>query len=330
MGLESPSMKDPENGGFLSRLTRAAADGTRKSARTAVFLLKIMIPVSLVVALLGWSGILATASKAIAPLMRIIGLPGEAALAILSGALLSNYSAIAAMGSLSLSIREATIVSVMCLMAHNLIVETTVMRKAGSSAAKMAVLRVTSAIGTAFVLNLLLPRALGDIPFRKSAAALASRQEFWPMLGSWSLATGALVVKIFLIILVIMVVQKVLEEFRVMDFLSRIFAPLMKFLGLSRGASFLWIVINIVGYAYGAGITVAEVDSGRMKKQEADLFNHHAAISHSLLEDTIIFASMSLPVFWLLVPRLALSVAVVWGERFRRHYLKRSFRVGTV
>jgi hypothetical protein len=43
-----------------------------------------------------------------------------------------------------------------------------------------------------------------------------------------------------------------------------------------------------------------------MSLQEGDLFNHHAAISHSLLEDTVLYGANSLPVPWLLVPRLVL------------------------
>jgi hypothetical protein len=93
---------------------------------------------------------------------------------------------------------------------------------------------------------------------------------------------------------------------------------------------FMWIVINIVGYAYGAGIIKAARDEGRMTLQEGDLFNHHAAISHSLLEDTVLYAAISIPVLWLIVPRLALAVVVVWGERLRRYLFRRSLKAGVV
>ena len=102
----------------------------------------------------------------------------------------------------------------------------------------------------------------------------------------------------------------------------------MRFLGPPAKASFLWIVINVVGYAYGAGIVVAEIESGRMKPQDGDLFNHHAAVCHSLLEDTALFLALGLPLFWLTLPRLAMAAVVVWAERARRHYFRRSFRAG--
>lgn len=312
----------------FQRLKSAGIDGARKSLSTILFLCKLMIPTSLAVSLLGWSGLLHVIADYLSPLMRLLGLPGQAAFAFISGALLNNYSAIAVMGSLSLSLRDATILAVMCLISHNLIVETTVMKSTGSSAVKMVLLRLGCSIVAAFLLNLLLPHSMAEIVFSQGVAA--GKTAFLPMLGAWGISTLKLVVKITLYVLVIMIVQSVFEEFRVMDFLSGIFSPFMRVLGLPASASFLWIVINIVGYSYGAGIIKAEHESGKLRKQDGDLFNHHAAISHSLMEDTILYAAISLPVLWLIVPRLALSVAVVWLERLRRRYLKKSFRVGTI
>jgi len=310
------------------RIRNAIIAGTKKSVSTVWFLLKIMVPTSLAVALLGWSGLLQIIAGFLSPLMRIIGLPGQAALVFISGALLNNYSAIAVMGSLSLSLRNATVLAVMCLIAHNLIVETAVMKSAGSSAIKMLLLRVGTAIVAAFILNLILPQAMAGKAF--STGISMDKVEFLVMLKNWGLSTLSLVGKIILYVLAIMLIQSVFEEFKVMDFLSRILAPFMKFFGLPSEASFLWIVINIVGYSYGAGIIKAEYESGRMKKQDGDLFNHHAAISHSMLEDTILYSAISIPVLWLILPRLLLATAIVWIERFRRSHFKKSFRVGTV
>ena len=139
-----------------------------------------------------------------------------------------------------------------------------------------------------------------------------------------------LVTKIVLFVLGIMIAQSLFDEFKVIDLLSKILAPFMKIFGLPAEASFLWIVINIVGYSYGAGIIKAEYETGKMKKQDGDLFNHHAAISHSLLEDTILYSAIGISIFWLIVPRLVLATLVVWIERFRRNHFKKSFRVGTV
>lgn len=313
---------------LLARISGAMAIGVRKSVSTVWFLLKIMVPTSLAVALLGWSGLLQIIAGFLTPLMRLIGLPGQAALVFISGALLNNYSAIAAMGSLSLSLRDATILALMSLIAHNLIVETTVMKSAGSSALKMVLLRLITAIVGAFILNFLLPQSMARIIF--SPGIVSEKAAFLAMLGSWGFSTLGLVAKIIFYVLIIMMTQSLFDEFKIIDVLSKILAPFMKIFGLPAEASFLWIIINIVGYAYGAGIIKSEYDSGKMKKQDGDLFNHHAAISHSLLEDTILYSGIGIGVFWLMVPRLLFAIAVVWMERFRRDHFKKSFRVGTV
>jgi len=302
--------------------------GARKALSSVLFLLKIMVPTSLVVALLGWSGLLGGIAAFLAPLMRLVGLPGEAALVFLSAALLNNYSAIAVMGTLSLSLRSATILAIMSLTAHNLIVETTVMKSLGSSAFKMVLLRILSAMIAALVFNLLLPAGLADVVF--SSGMAMEKVTFLTMLGGWALSTLRLVGKVILFVVAIMEIQSLLKEFRIMDFLSRILAPFMKIFGLPADASFLWIVINVVGYSYGAGIIKSEYDTGKLKPKDGDLFNHHAAICHSLFEDTILYVAISIPLFWLVVPRLVMASAVVWLERFRRNHVKKTFRVGTI
>jgi spore maturation protein SpmB len=287
-----------------------------------------MVPVSLLVTLLGWSGLLAKIAVVLRPLMRLLGLPGEAALVYISGALLNNYSSIAVMSSMNLSLRDATILAVMCLISHNLLVETAVMKSIGSSALKMALLRIGTAMVGGFLLNLILPASFAQIQLFSASATANSA--FWPTMVSWALSTLKLTARIIVYILALMFAQTLLEQFNLMEWLSKWLGWLMRLFGLEPSMGFMWIVINIVGYAYGAGIIKAARDEGRMTLQEGDLFNHHAAISHSLLEDTVLYAAISIPVLWLIVPRLALAVVVVWGERVRRYLFRRSLKAGVV
>ncbi len=312
--------------GAARRAAEASLRGARDGARTIWFLLKIIVPITFLVELLGWSGFLERLSTWLSPAMGLLGLPGGAALAFLSGALLNNYSAIAVAGSLGLGGREMTILAIMCLCAHNLLVETAVMRKSGSSALKMLAIRLGTALLAGWAFNLLLPDNLGVRAL--AAAAPGARPDFAHMTLAWLLSTARLSLKIVAIVLGIMVAQRLLEEFKAMDFLSKLFAPLMRIFGLGERASFLWIVINVVGYAYGAGIIVEQIESGRMKRQEGDLFNHHASVCHSLIEDTALFAAVGAAFVWITLPRFVLAIAVVWLERARRHYVRRSFRVG--
>jgi hypothetical protein len=314
---------------YAARAVRAVADGAKSSLKTVWFLLKVVVPVTFAVALLGWLGILAWISGFLGPLMGIVGLPGQAALVLISSIFLNIYAAIAVAGSMTLDLKAATILALMCLTAHNMIVETAVMKKTGSSAIKMIALRVGTALVAGYVLHLVLPASMAQASY-STASPPGARPAFGPMLAAWAASTGLLSLKIVLIVLAVMVGQRLLGEFKVLDLLSRLLAPFMRFFGLPREASFLWIVINVVGYSYGAGVVLEQVGAGSMKKQDADLFNHHAGICHSLVEDTALYAAVGIPLLWITLPRLALGALVVWLERARRHLVRRSFQAGTI
>jgi hypothetical protein len=126
----------------------------------------------------------------------------------------------------------------------------------------------------------------------------------------------------------IMIAQRLMEECKVTNFLSRLLSPLMRIFGLSDENSFIWIVANVAGYAYGAAVIMDRVNNGKMKPRDADLFNHHTCLLHSLFEDTILYLAIGVPLFWLTVPRLIAATVVVWVERIRRHHFRRSFKVG--
>ncbi len=311
------------------RATSAAILGCKGALRTIWFLLRTIVPITLAVSLLDWLGALAWVARLAAPAMALVGLPGRASLVFILSAFLNIYSAIAVALAMSLDLRSATILAIMCLTAHNLVVETAVMKKTGSSGTKMVALRLAFACAAAYAYNLLLPDFLRFVSF-SSVASSSGARDFPGMLAAWGLSTSALAVKIALIVLGVMIAHRLFEEFGAMALLSRLFAPIMRFFGLPREAAFLWIVINVVGYSYGAGIIEEQVKAGDMKPQEADLFNHHAGVCHSLLEDTLLFLAVGAPLFWITLPRLVLALAAVWLERARRRFFRRSFRVGTV
>lgn len=310
-----------------SRIVSTIGTAGLAGIKTTLLLGRIMIPVSLAVSLLSWSGFLPLFANLLTPVMKMLGLPGEAALVLVSSVFLNVYSAIAVIESLSLSPREISILAIMTVTAHNLVIETAVMKKAGSSAVKMILLRLGWALVLGWAFNYILPPAgVTGAVFTADPARL----EFPAMMGRWGLSTLGLMAKILLLVCGIMVVQRFMEEFKAMHFLSRLLSPLMRGFGLSDETSFLWIVVNVAGYAYGAAVIMDRVHNGKMKPRDADLFNHHASLCHSLLEDTALYLAIGVPLFWLTVPRLMAATVVVWVERIRQHHFRRSFKVGTL
>ena len=76
----------------------------------------------------------------------------------------------------------------------------------------------------------------------------------------------------------------------------------MRLFGLPQDAAFLWLVGNVVGLAYGGAIMVEQMEQRKLSYGDGNLLNHHLAVCHSLLEDTIIFAAIGVPVLWVVLP----------------------------
>ena len=98
------------------------------ASKTIWWVLRITAIVSVLIYILRLSGALPWISSSLEPVMSFIGLPGEAALAYVSGYFVNVYSAIAASATLHLSARSVTIMAVLVLCSHNMIVETAVQK----------------------------------------------------------------------------------------------------------------------------------------------------------------------------------------------------------
>lgn len=278
--------------------------------KTSCWFLKIMLPVSFGVMLLSHFGILPYLSSFAAPLFGMLGLPGDAALVFVTSIFTNIYTVIALLSTLDFTLREGVILAVMCLISHGFFVEMLVQKKTGSSVLRMVILRLSMSFIAAAGLNLLMSRLPGVL-----SAASVQHPEFMETLWMWVKSSVLLCIKIFAIVVSLMVVQRLLEEFGILNILSRLFTPLMSLFGLSGQVSFLWIVGNTVGLAYGSAIMMDYADSGKLDWRESDLLNHHLAVSHSELEDPLLFMAIGLPVFWLILPRLLLAIVAVWERR---------------
>ena len=281
-----------------------------KAGTTCLWLLKIILPISLLVRILQYSGLLQIISAFLAPVFSLIGLPGETAIVFITSVFSPLYAPIALITSMSLGVREATILALMCLTTHNLIIESSVQSKTGSSFWRMSLLRIMMSFVIAFTVNKLIPlEGWGQTVTSASAATCTGWVEVFQL---WFVSSMGVIISILWIVTVLMILHYILDEFHLMRGLSQVFAPLMRLFGLPKNTAFLWLVGNIVGLAYGSVIMVEQMEQKQLKPSEGNLLNHHLAVCHSLLEDTIIFAALGLPAFWLVSPRVLFAIVVVW------------------
>ena len=271
-----------------------------------------MVLLSFAIMLLQYVGVIEWISYWLTPIFSHFGLPGEAALAYVSGYFVNCYSAIAVMTTLDLSTRAATILSVMVLCSHNMILETTVQHKTGSSVVKIVAIRTLSAFILGWVLNKIMP---GSFEASSMTNNVQEELTFLIMLKDWALRTAKNIALMAVIVYLLTVLQKILTEYGIIEYISRFLKPVMIFFGLSPKCAFLWLVSNTLGLAYGAGIMIEEAEKGETTKEDNDLLNCHIGISHSNLEDLLLFTAAGGAYLWMLLSRWCMSLIWVWFFR---------------
>lgn len=287
-------------------------DSFQPTVKTTSWLLKIMIPISFAVCLMQYYGIIAWCAKWLNPLFCHIGLPGASSIAFLTGATATTYAALAVMMTMQLTLRQATIIAIMVLICHALPLECTVNKKVGSKPFRMALLRIVGAILAAIYLNIILPDL--SEPF-SSISVSPDDSSIIFVLRAWLTSSVKLAAMIFAIIYALMFVQKLMERYGLMQKLTKPLAPLMVFFGLPRNASYLWLVGNVLGISYGSAVMLQQEEEGKITRKEANEVNYHLIMNHSMLEDTLVFASAGVSALWILTTRLLFALLLVWGRK---------------
>ena len=288
----------------------------RNALKTALWIIRIIIPVSFVVTLLDFYGVIEWISTYTAPLFQLIGLQGNAAIVYFSSLFLPLYAPIAIIATLPLTLREITILALMCLITHNLPIECAVQRRSGTPFWQTLVIRITFSILGGILLNLILPESLILSPcFRGTSEAEGVLNSQLSTLNSqlinWLTSTLSLCIKIILIITALMYGQFLLKRYGIINKIARPLAPFMRLCGLQPDSAFLWLVAQIVGLTYGAGIMAQEIEESGANREELHRINLHICVNHSLIEDTAIFCMLGVAWYYLVIPRLIFAIIIV-------------------
>lgn len=314
----------PASGSVLSR-------ALPRAGRTIRLLLKLILPISFGVGLLRWSGLLASIGQVLGPGMAVFRLPGEAAVALVSGALAGIYALAGAMAVLPLSAGDITILSAIALVAHNLIVECTVQDRAGTPWWWMLIVRL--ACGA--VVGLVVAWSIAGLEWLHAPALwlrfvpgsphtlVPESGTFGDFVIGWARQASSLVIKMVLIVTAMMIATEWIRSAGIMARLERSCRPALRLLGLADPVAYPWLTAQLLGVAYGAGLLIEEFrDNGGYRPWDVRALHTSIGISHSLFEDTVILAALGASLFWIIVPRIliaALAVRIVkpvpWGVR---------------
>lgn len=277
--------------------------------QTTWLLGKVIFPITLIVTILGHTPFLDWLASSLAPMMGWIGLSGEAAIPLVLGNLLNLYAGIGAILTLDLTVKEVFILAIMMSFSHNLFVESAVAAQVGIRMSIVLLVRVGLAIFSAFMINIIWSGG-GELA-QYGLVSTSSEVELhgWGEI-VWSGITSATlgIFQIALIVIPLMVGIQIMKELNWLRFISKGMAPLTRILGVHKNTSTTLAAGLLFGVAFGAGVMIQSVREEGVSRRDLYLVVIFLVACHAVVEDTLIFIPLGIPVWPLLVIRLIVAL----------------------
>ena len=287
-------------------------DVLKETGKTTFWLLKIMIPISIIIKILVEYGIIEIIGKNLSSVMGVVGLPGEFGLVWATAMLTNIYGGLVVFFNLSLfntyTVAEVTVLGSMILVAHTLPIEARIAQKAGVRLWYTLSLRISAAIILGFILNLL---------FTKFNLYQTENVIFWkpgvinPTMTQWILGELRNYLMIFLIILGLMLLMRILKNTGILNKMNDFLKPGLEFLGMSKNAAPIAIIGMTIGLAYGGGLIVKEAQSKIISKKDIFYSLSMMGLSHSLIEDTLLIFAIGGSLVGILLGRVVFTLIIL-------------------
>lgn len=308
----APNNDQPQTSSNSGRFTQPSEgifrQGLRKGWAGALWMYKILIPVSFLTFLLEAGHILDHLDGLLAPAMGLLHLPAKAAMPIAAGMLTGIYGGIAAMAVLTFTVKETTLIAIFLLISHALVQESAIQGKSGLHPFKATVFRLTTSVVVVWLVGFFWQGG-----GHQAAQAVIGTAEtgFWSALQGWFWKTLLLSGQILAIIIVIMTAVVWMKTIRLDQRIASNLKPLLKLMGLSERAGLLWLTAVMFGISYGAAVIVEEVRGGTLSKDELERLHLSIGINHAMIEDPALFLPLGVSPLWLWLPRIAAAFAAV-------------------
>jgi len=289
--------------------------GAWHGVRAFLKLMLIVAPVYTAVTVLKYTPVIRVFAEFMAPFMKHFGLPGEAALAIILGNVANLYGGLGAITALKITPAQLTVLSLMLLLSHSQILETAVFFQIRAKWWLLWAIRLALSFAAGAGLSRLIVKA--GPAGAADAARLAEMAQirytgFGPALGGWARGLADTGIKILLVLIAIFALLELARRYGVLEKILRTIGAVTRFMGLKPEAGMPWLAGNVFGIVFGAGVVIESTREGRLDSKQVTLVATFLALCHGLFEDTAIFVVLGANIFWILVPRIVLAVAVTW------------------
>ncbi|MCH9705105.1 MAG: hypothetical protein K0U15_03120 [Proteobacteria bacterium] len=254
-------------------------------------LLRLTLPLLIIIRILDEHfDLIAHSGRLLAPLMHLVGLPGDAAIVFATALFLQIYASLLVLitlwAQLELTTAQVTVLMTMILIAHALPVELRITHRAGLPAKYALLLR----LGSAFLLGGILNLIYGDsylqqtasLPFEITSTATDNTWTTWALMQARNWAG------IFLIVQVLVLFVNVLRVTHAEKLLIWLLAPPLRLLGIGEKAVTMTMIGMLLGLSYGGGLLIEESRKHDMKRRDVICTLVLLSICHSIFEDTLL------------------------------------------
>ncbi|MDM5303400.1 nucleoside recognition domain-containing protein [Bacillus subtilis] len=282
--------------------------GLAAGLQTTWTLGKVIFPVTLLVTLLQHTPVMDWLVRLITPVMGLFGLSGEAAIPLVLGNILNLYAGIAGILTLDLSVKEVFILAVMLSFCHNLIIESTVAAKVGIRIGVILAVRIGLAAVSAIVINLIWQGGQETAQYGFIAAKSTAPDGWLAMLAEALMKAGLGVLQLAAIVIPLMIIIQFLRDLGWLHRFSRWLSPFTQLLGMNKNTSMTMVAGLTIGLAYGAGVMIKAVEDDGVSRRDMTLAFIFLVACHAVVEDTLVFIPLGIPVWPLLLIRVTTAV----------------------
>ncbi|SFE93440.1 nucleoside recognition domain-containing protein [Alteribacillus iranensis] len=291
---------------------------------------KIIFPITLIITILSYTPVLEWVADVLSPLMGWIGLPGEAAIPLVLGNVLNLYAAIGAILSMDLAVKEVFILAVMLSFSHNLFVESAVAMKVGIRMSVILAVRLGLAFLSALFIHWIWQGGQQQAQYGFVSSGGETQASSWGGIVWDGLSSAFIgVLQIALVVIPIMVFIQVMKDLNWLQVFSKWMSPFTRLLGIRENTSTTLASGLVFGLAFGAGVMIQAVKEDNVKKKDLYLVFIFLVACHAVIEDTLIFIPLGIPVLPLLFIRLVTAVlltmliAFIWKRAEKRQYVRK-------
>ncbi len=284
----------------------------KETGSTYFTLIKILIPISIIVKILSYFGVIEIIGNSLASIMGVVGLPGEFGLVWATTMIANIYGGLLVFVQLSLTntytVAQVTILGAMMLIAHTLPVEARIAQKAGVKLWFTLTLRIIGAFVFGFTLYTIFN--FFNL-FQEKSVIIWKPDNIDPTFTNLLLNEFRYYFIIFLIILGLVTLMKILKKTGAIERLNKLLKPALEFIGMSKNAAPITIIGMTLGIAYGGGLIIQETKTKLVSKKDAFLSMCLMGLTHSIIEDTILILSIGATIFAVLLGRALFTIVVI-------------------